>query len=391
MNHRTFRPCIFVFTLIAALRFGGLASAADIVVPGSVSGIENPTPVALTGFSGEALSALQFDLHVMGFKIVPEGEAQFIVAGSNAGAVEARVRDRLGGGNVLFGKRYTGGSIRQQSHALADDIVKATVNREGIAQTRIAFRARTGQRAYEVYVADYDGANAKAATADGVLVGAPTWVKGRTTLFYSTYKNVFPDIVSHDLATGKRQIFANHNGANLSPSVSPDGRKVAMILSRNGSPDVWVADMDGTNLKQLTKTRETEASPTWSPDSRTICFSSEAGGRNALYTVTTDGGAMKRLTVSGVGNLTEPDWSPDGKWIAFTQMRGGGFDICFVPAGGGTAKVLTEGEDPSWARNSRNIIFTRGQTRLSVLDVPTRQTKDISRAPGNSSAAAWAR
>lgn len=392
MNHQTLRPCLALLTLVAVLRFVSPAHGADIVVEGDTkTGRENPTPIALSGFSGDALSTLQFDLHVMGFKIVPESEAQFIASGSNASVVEARVKDRLGGGNVLFGKRYTGGSIRQQAHALADDIVKATVNRTGIAQTRIAFRAKTGPRAFEIYVADYDGANAKAATADKVLVAAPTWVKGKSVLFYSTYKNVFPDIVSHDLTTGKRQIVANHNGANLSPSVSPDGAKVAMILSRNGSPDVWVADIDGKNIKQLTKSRETEASPTWSPDSRTICFSSEAGGRNALYTVTTDGGAMKRLSTGGVGNLTEPDWSPDGKWIAFTQMRGGGFDICVVPAGGGTAQVLVEGEDPSWARNSRNIIFTRNQNRLSVLDVPTRQTKDISRAPGNSSAASWAR
>jgi TolB protein len=152
-----------------------------------------------------------------------------------------------------------------------------------------------------------------------------------------------------------------------------------------------VADIDGKNLKQLTRTRETESSPTWSPDSRTICFASEVSGRNALYTITTDGGAMKRLRVEGVANLTEPDWSPDGKYIAFTQMRGGGFDICVVSAGGGTARVIVEGEDPSWASNSRNIILTRGQSRLSVLDVPTRQTKDIGRAPGKSSAASWAR
>ncbi len=391
MKQQTFRKYLALAVLVTVLPARPWLHGADIVVPGSISGIENPTPIALSGFSGEALATLQFDLHVMGFKIVPEGEAQFTVTGSNSGVVEARVKDRLGGGNLLLGKRYTGGSIRQQAHALADDIVKTTVNREGIAQTRIAFRVRTGPRANEIYIADFDGGNAKPVTSDNVLVAAPTWVKGRMTLFYSTYKNIFPDIVSHDLTTGKRQIVANHNGANLTPSVSPDGRKVAMILSRSGSPDVWVADVDGKNLKQLTKTRETEASPTWSPDNRTICFSSEAGGRNALYTVTTDGGAMKRMSISGVGNLTEPDWSPDGKLIAFTQMRGGGFDICVVPAGGGTARVIVEGEDPSWAKNSRNIIFTRGQTRLSVLDVPTRQTKDIARTPGNNSAASWAR
>ncbi len=352
---------------------------------------EPPVPIAVSGFSGEVRATLEFDLFVMGFKIVPESEAQFTVTGSNSGAVEARVRDRLGGSQALLAKRYSGGSLRLQAHALADDIVKATVNREGIAQTRIAYRMKTGTRSHEIYIADYDGANTKAITDDKVIVSAPSWVKGRMTLFYSTYKNVFPDIVSHDLSTGRRQTFAKYNGANLTPAVSPDGKKVAMILSRSGSPDVWVADIDGGNLKQLTKTKEAESSPTWGPDSRTICFASETGGRNALYTVTTDGGAMKRLPISGVGNLTEPDWSPDGKYIAFTQMRGGGFDICVVPAGGGSAHVIVEGEDPSWAKNSRNIVFTRGQTRLSVLDVPTRQTKDIARAPGASSTPSWAR
>jgi len=357
----------------------------------SLDAPEPPVPIALSGFSGEVLSVLQFDLYVMGFKIVPETEAQYTVSGSNSGQVEARVKDRLAGGANLLAKRYTGGTLRRQAHALADDIVASTVGRQGIAQTRIAFRSKTGNRSFEIFVADYDGAGAQAATGDKAIAAAPTWVNGRMTLFYSTDKNTFPDIVSHDLTTGKRQVFANYPGSNLTPAVSPDGRKVAMILSRNGSPDVWVADIDGKNLKQLTKTRETEASPAWAPDSRTICFSSEVSGRNALYTVTSEGGAMKRLSISGVGNLTEPDWSPDGKYLAFTQQRRGGFDICVVPAGGGTARVLVEGEDPSWGRNSRSLIYTRGQTRLSVLDVPTRQTKDIARAPGNSSAASWAR
>lgn len=384
----TVAAALIVFTSASQAQPGSITITKPVWKLGEV---EPPVPISLSGFSGEVLSTLQFDLYVMGFKIVPESEAQYTVTGNNSGQVEARVKDRLGGGSSLLAKRYSGGTLRLQAHALADDIVKATVQREGIAQTRIAFRARTGRRSFEIYVSDYDGTNARAVTADKANVAGPAWVPGKLELFYSTEKNVFADIVSHNLSNGKRQIFANYPGSNLSPAISPDGRKVAMILSRSGSPDLWVADIDGKNLKQLTKTRETEASPTWSPDSRTICFSSEVSGRNALYTITTDGGAMKRLPISGVGNLTEPDWSPDGKYIAFTQMRGGGFDICVVPARGGAARVIVEGEDPSWAPNSRNLIYTRGQNRLSVLDVPTRQTKDIARAPGNSSNASWAR
>ena len=354
------------------------------------TGFEDPVPISLAGFSGEVLTTLKFDLYVQGFKIVPAGEADYNLTGKNSGRVEGRLKSRVGGGAELIAKAYTGGSLRQQAHALSDDVVRAVRNITGIGRTKIAYRTRKGKRHFEIYIADFDGNNPKAATADKVVVAAPTWVKGQNVLYYSTYKNVFADIIRHDLTTGRRQVFANYPGANMSPSVSPDGKKVAMILSRSGSPDLWVCDSDGKNLKQLTKTREAEASPTWSPDNRTICFSSEAGGQSALYTITTAGGAMKKVK-GAYGLCTEPDWSPDGKWIAYTKQSGRNFTIWVVDTRTGNARELVAGEDPSWAGNSRNLIMTRGQSRLSVLDVPTKQSKDIARVSGASTEASWSR
>ena len=102
---------------------------------------------------------------------------------------------------------------------------------------------------------------------------------------------------------------------------------------------------------------------------------------------------MSRISTIHVSNATEPDWSPDGKAIAFTTQRGGRFDICIVPSSGGSAQVVATGEDPSWALNSRTLIFTnrsRGKRILSVLDEPTKRVKTLPRSfPGNCSQAAW--
>jgi TolB protein len=166
-----------------------------------------------------------------------------------------------------------------------------------------------------------------------------------------------------------------------------------MILSRSGSPNVWVCDADGSNFKQLT-TGVQDSSPCWSPDGKWICFAGYVGNRRSLAKVPADGGAVQRMPTSGVANPTEPDWSPDGKWIAFTSQMGE-FDICVMPADGSAPPlVLVTGQDPSWSPNSRTLIFNRAvgyRQVLSVLDVFTKQVKDIGRVPGSNSEPAWAR
>lgn len=104
---------------------------------------------------------------------------------------------------------------------------------------------------------------------------------------------------------------------------------------------------------------------------------------------------MRRLRAVGAsGTFSEADWSPDGRWIAFTALMGRKPYICVVAAGGGESTALTQGEDPSWAPNSRNIVFHRkknGRKILSILDVPTKRVKDVPQIMGNSSQPSWAR
>lgn len=352
---------------------------------------EKPLPIAVSGFRGEADQTLRFDLEVMGFKIVPQDAAQFLVTGDNNGRVEGRLMDLISRAQ-LFGKAYTGGTPRQQAHALADDIEMATRHLKGIAQSRIAFKVESGGNG-EIYIADYDGHNAQPVTHDNTITAAPDWVPGHLALCYASYKFGNPQILYHDLKTGERRAVARYHGDNFSPAVSPDGRRVAMILNKDGWTDLYVSNLDGTDVKRLTKSPQDESSPCWSPDGRWICFAAKPREHRVLCKVPAAGGAIQVIRTAGVSSPTEPDWSPDGKWIAFTSQMGD-FQICVVPAEGGMAHVLTGGEDPSWAANSRNLIFARrtgGGYVLSLLDVPTKQVKDVHRISGSCSQPSWAR
>jgi TolB protein len=301
--------------------------------------------------------------------------------------------DRVAKGTLLS-RSYTGASLRRQAHAFADDIVQAITRKNGIAQTKIAFKAQSSSGNGEIHVADFDGHNAQSVTHDNTIVAAPAWAPGRQVIYYTSYQPGNPDIFYHNLSTGQRRVIAGFSGLNTSAAVSPDGSKVAMILSKSGSPDVWVCDADGSNLKQVTHTPDDESSPCWSPDGQWICFATRMAERRVLAKVPAGGGTMQRIPTSGVLSPTEPDWSPDGKWIAFTS-QGGDFSICVMPADGSAAPtVLVAGEDPSWSPNSRTLIYTHragGRYALSVLDVFTKQYKDIARISGNDSQPAWAK
>jgi len=368
----------------------GEQTPIQIVRPADSFG-QKPKPVSLDGFSGEVADVLKFDLYVQGFAFVAPDAAQYQISGSPGGNVIGSVTDKLAK-KVILSKSYTGAGLRRQAHLFADDIVFAITGKKGIGLTQIAFKAQKPDGTGEIYVSDFDGHGAQAVTHDNAIVSAPSWVPGRLAIYYNSYKLENPDIFYSDLSTGRWRAIARYGGSNISPAASPDGSKVAMVLDKDGWVDLYVADADGANLKRLTKSQEDESSPCWSPDRKWICFATKISGRRLLAKVPANGGEVQVIHTAGAPNPTEPDWSPDGKWIAFTSQTSE-FDICVMPADGSAPPtVLVRGQDPSWSPNSRTLIFNHSigylQT-LSVLDVFTKQVKDISRMAGSDSEPAW--
>jgi len=399
------------------IRFGLYISLALLAIPLHAAAPLNPggalqvvgdahnklIPVAMKGYDGEVVRVLKFDLEVMGCKIVPEESAAYFLEGGNKGSVNGVLKD--GSGNFGFNKRYNGGSLRQQAHALSNDVIKGITGRNGIAHTRILYKMKTGPRAYEVYVSDYDGHRPVALTGDNTLVESPRWAPGNGEVFYTSWMKIGgvenTTVIRHKMKDGSRAVFSRFKGLNTGGDLSPQGA-MAMVLSRGINPDVWVApmgwnflkDKKGEQLRQMCRTREAESGPAWSPDGKWLCFATRANGRRMLVKVAAGGGDMIKIPTPGAINPTGPAWSPDGKSIAFTSQTGRYFNIFVAPTNGGKAELIAAGEGPSWAPNNRNLIFTRrgvNKRMLAIVDVPTKQVKMLSAFPGSASQPDWQR
>ena len=323
---------------------------------------------------------LEADLKASGwFSLAGGGRAEFSLLGEAAMA-GAGLEIRCEAYNVasrekLLSKTYktTDREAHRLAHKVADDIILALTGRQGMAATRILLIGnRTGKK--EVYMCDADGQNLRQLTRDNTISMDPKWSPDGSHFVYTSFRSQFPDVYLVNLDTGDRKCIANYPGLNNSAAFSPDGGEIALILSKDGNPELYVKDLSGGALTRLTSTRHAaEASPSWSPDGRQIVFVSDMSGTPQLYVMNRSGGEPRRLTSHGSQNV-DPDWGANG-YIAYCSYIGRIYQVFVMnPATMEFKQVTKEDanyEDPSWAPDGRHIVCVRTsnyRSRIFVID-----------------------
>ena len=205
-------------------------------------------------------------------------------------------------------------------------------------------------------------------TGDGKMTVFPRWLADGVTVMYISDRRGAPQIWQLNTATGQRSLKWSFKGTPAGISVSPDGSKVAAILSIHGNPELYI--LQGDSWTRLTNTPlASEGCPTWSPDGRQIAYVSDETRHPQVYVIDIATRKSRRLTSKGSQNV-EPDWGKDGR-IAYVTRRGGAYVAVMDPAEGDkTARLVTEAsnwEHPSWTRDSRHVIANRDKA-LFVID-----------------------
>ena len=124
----------------------------------------------------------------------------------------------------------------------------------------------------------------------------------------------------------------------------PDGRLVYESTA-SGDEDIWIADADGGNQRQLTAKAGINLFPRVTPDGRHIVFvSTRAGGNTNLWRMSIDGTEPKQLSGGSIDNF--PDCTPDSRAVVYMSNVGGRRTLWRVSIDGGPAVQLTQA--PSW-------------------------------------------
>ena len=156
---------------------------------------------------------------------------------------------------------------------------------------------------------------------------------------------------------------------------SPDDEQVVFTSARSGGFEIWVADVEGGNLRQLTFLGKTGSvgSPRWSPDGRNIAFDYLAEGDTGadILVVSASGGPTRRITTSPSPDV-RPSWSRDGRAIYFSSHRSGRWQVWKVPFDGeaqASPRQITRGGGYASleSMDGEHLYFSR---RLSVPEDP---------------------
>jgi Tol biopolymer transport system component len=139
------------------------------------------------------------------------------------------------------------------------------------------------------------------------------------------------------LPTGNVSNFFSSTGSNV--VWTPDGR-IVYVSNEGGNADVWIADHDGNNRKQLTATNATDVSPVVTADGRYVVFVSWHDGKGSVWRINIDGSNPVRLT-SGLSDAF-PSVSPDSKWVIYTALGGARPTLWKVWIDGGTPVQITD-------------------------------------------------
>jgi TolB protein len=305
---------------------------------------------------------------------------------------------------TVFAKEYFNATNpRAYAHAIADEIHQQQRQLRGVARTKLAFvsdrnrdsLANTVEKreVKEVYIADYDGENQRRITVSRQLNLTPSWSPDARAIAYTSYRPL-PDVVVSFIYQGLLQNPTKGVGTNYVPVYSPDGTRIAFMSGRDGNPEIYVMNADGSSLRRMTNHPAGDGTPTWSPNGQQLAFVSDRTGTPQIYLMGTDGSNVRRITMNESW-ADQPTWSSAFNEIAYAGRTGSGYDIKIFDIASGEARQITFGEGsnerPAYSPNGRHLAFTStrsGGTQVFTIGRDGRGLRQITRI-GNNQMPAW--
>lgn len=262
--------------------------------------------------------------------------------------------------------------LRRVAHQISDIVFEKLTGVPGAFDTRVAYitlKKNKDKKIHTLQIADADGYNAQILLESPEPLLSPSWSPDGKKIAYVSFEGRNSAIYVQDILSGKRERIAAFEGINSAPDWSPEGSRLAMTLSKDGNTEIYIMTLRTKSLQRITRHGGIDTEPNWSPDGQKLAFTSDRSGGPQIYEVDVRGGRPKRISFEGNYNA-RPAYSPDGKFITLVHAVSGSYRIGLLDLSNGYINTLTNArldESPSFAPNGGMIIYATTGVRGAQL------------------------
>lgn len=317
-----------------------------------------------------------------------------IMAIDNLVEIELRLYDTFKK-TLLVGKRYKGwlNDQRRMIRRFCSEVIYTLTGDRGFFNSEIAF-VSTGSGNKEIYICEFDGYNSRQVTHTKSITLSPAWSSDAKWIAYTSYANGKPDLFIKHL-TENRGAVISKPGINTTPAWVPGQFALAATLSFSGDQEIYLLTGTGEMIKRLTYSWDIDISPSLSPDGKKMAFVSKRSGTPQIFIQDLESDKAERLTFIGRYN-TQPSWSPKGDKIAYSALNNGRGNIWVIGINGKDPVQLThdegDSESPTWSPDGSLIAFSstrEGPSRIYVMTAFGTDQRRLLTLPGEQTEPAW--
>jgi TolB protein len=266
--------------------------------------------------------------------------------------------------------------IRQLAHYTSDGIYESITGIKGIAATRLLYvneiKDSKQISTYKLMLADSDGANEKILLSSSEPIISPSWSPDGKRVAYVSFETGIAKVFIQEIASGKREAVLSKDTQISSPSWSPDGKYLSLTLYQDGNAEIYILRLRDRTLTRMTNQFAIDTESAWSPKGNKILFTSGRSGSPQIYELDLRklNPKAKRISFEGTYNA-KASYLPKEEGIIFVHRSNDGlFHIALKYKKENFIRVLTEAkmdESPSVAPNGNMVIYGIKEENLSML------------------------